>query len=571
VPELNVLRVFVKGAPEVIIRDARDVMLADGSIRPCTDEDRRHLTDLVSSYAGNAYRTLCVGFRDVPASLYATDPSAPPLVPGQSVEGRYFVDLRNEPLDRGVVLQALFGISDPVRPEVPDAVRKCIEAGITVRMLTGDHPDTARKIATDCGILTRTGLVVNGEDFREWSDEHVDRVLPQLQVMARCLPADKLRLVRRLKLMDQIVAVTGDGTNDAPALKEADVGLAMGIAGTDVAKEACDIIILDDNFSSIVQSVKWGRNVYEGVRKFLMFQLTVNICALFLVFIGAVTRYGAPLRAVQLLWVNLIMDTLAALALATEPPTDELLLQKPHGRSERIINNIMWKHIIGHSIWQLAVLLALLYAAYDIPWTRGAVARQSTIHYTIVFNSFVWMQIFNEFNARSIDDHQNIFKGILKSYIFMFVVALSAGLQAIIVELTGAVFKVAPLSWDQWLFCIAMGSIAFPAGVILRMIPVPDRHFVDILQFWNRVYPVRVTRKVRYGDADDEDAVEMIEASLLPNEEALAEIEQERQESRRLQAEENARKLTLYAAERAAAKKAADDLQKTEKAEGAKK
>ena len=428
VPELHVLRVFVKGAPEVIIRDAREVMLADGSIRPCTEEDRAHLTQLVASYAGNAYRTLCVGYRDVPASLYATDPSAPPLRHGETAEGRFFVDLKNEPLDRGVILQALFGISDPVRPEVPDAVRKCVEAGITVRMLTGDHPDTARKIATDCGILTRTGMVVTGEDFRGWSDDHVDRILPQLQVMARCLPADKLRLVKRLKNLGQIVAVTGDGTNDAPALKasphcfgfpflvlqlfwqEADVGLAMGIAGTDVAKEACDIIIMDDNFSSIVKSVKWGRNVYESVRKFLQFQLTVNICALFLVFIGAVTRYGAPLRAVQLLWVNLIMDTLAALALATEPPTDELLLQKPHGRTERIINNIMWKHILGHALWQLGVLLALLYAAYLIPWTTGTLILRSTVHYTIVFNSFVWMQIFNEFNARSIDDHQNIFK-----------------------------------------------------------------------------------------------------------------------------------------------------------------
>ncbi len=375
--------------------------------------------------------------------------------------------------------------------------------------------------------------------------------------------------------------------NTALFAQEADVGLAMGIAGTDVAKEACDIIIMDDNFSSIVKSVKWGRNVYEGVRKFLMFQLTVNICALFLVFIGAVTRYGAPLRAVQLLWVNLIMDTLAALALATEPPTDELLLQKPHGRHERIVNNIMWKHIIGHALWQLGVLLALLYAAYLIPWTRGTIARQSTVHYTIVFNSFVWMQIFNEFNARSIDDHQNIFKGLHKSYIFIGVILISAGLQAIIVELSGAVFKVgrlffpfflcsivvlqvAPLSWDQWLFCIAMGAIAFPMGFILRLIPVPERHFVDLLQFWNKVYPVRVTRKVRYGELDDENAVEMIEASLLPSDAALAEIEAEKAERRRLQAEENERKLIAYAAEREAARQRENDLKKAQKADGVK-
>ncbi len=424
------------------------------------------------------------------------------------------------------------------------------KAGITVRMLTGDHPDTARKIAADCGILTKNGIVVLGEVFREWSDDEIDQHLPQLQVMARCQPADKLRLVKRLRALDQIVAVTGDGTNDAPALKEADVGLAMGIAGTDVAKEACDIIIMDDNFRSIVQSVKWGRNVYEGVRKFLQFQLTVNICALFLVFIGAVSRYGAPLRAVQLLWVNLIMDTLAALALATEPPTDQLLLQKPHGKTERIINNIMWKHIMGHALTQLAVLLGLLYGANQIPWTGGFILLQSTAQYTIVFNSFVWMQLFNELNARSIDDHQNIFSGLHKSYIFIGVLVVSAGLQAIIVEFGSSAFKVKGLSWDQWLFCIAMGMIEIPVGFFLRALPVPERHFIDIMQFWNKVEPVRVTKTSfeRLYDNDSEE-IRLVEANLLPYEQALNEIEDSRREKLRVQAEEDERKLASYAAE----------------------
>ena len=546
VPELNVLRIFVKGAPEMLIAGCSHLQRGDGSLIECTDALREEMGAVVSRFASSAYRTLLVGYRDVPAGPYLRNPEAD--VASKDDNGRFHIDLEEEPLDRSIVIQGIFGIEDPVRPEVLLAVTTCLEAGITVRMLTGDHPDTATKIAEQCGIKTDKGIVVIGEEFRTWTDEHVDRMLPQLQVLARCQPADKLRLVKRLRYLNQIVAVTGDGTNDAPALKEADVGLAMGIAGTDVAKEACDIIIMDDNFKSIVSSVRWGRNVYESVRKFLQFQLTVNLAALMLVFIGAVSRYGAPLRAVQLLWVNLIMDTLAALALATEPPTDALLLQKPHGKSERIINNIMWKHIVGHAIFQLCSLLALLYAANLIPWTTGLVAAQSAKHYTIVFNTFVWEQLFNELNARSIDDHQNIFSGLFQSYIFIAVLVISAGLQAIIVEFGGAAFKVEPLSWDQWLFCIAIGSLELPIGVFLRTLPVPDRHYVDILQFWNSQPPTRVTTKNYESIYGDEQEIEMIEANLLPESEALDEIDAERERKAELKKIEDARKLEKWAA-----------------------
>ena len=344
---------------------------------------------------------------------------------------------------------------------------------------------TAVKIAEQCGIKTANGTAMSGPEFRSLSDEEIDRVIPQLQVLARCMPSDKLRLVQRLRALNQIVAVTGDGTNDAPALKEADVGLAMGLAGTDVAKEASDIIITDDNFSSIVQAVKWGRNVFKSVRKFLQFQLTVNLVATALVFIGAVTNYGTPLRAVQLLWINLIMDTLAALALATEPPTETLLNNPPRGREEPIINNVMWRNIAGHVLYQLAVSLALVYAGDLIPWTTGRVVRQSRAHYTIVFNAFVWCQLFNEINARSVDDdHQGVFKGVLQSYIFVIVVLASVALQVIIVQFGGDAFKVVPLSWDQWLFCVGIGSLELVVGFILRSgcIPVPETPFAVLFR-----------------------------------------------------------------------------------------
>lgn len=196
-------------------------------------------------------------------------------------------------------------------------------------MVTGDNIKTAKRIAQDCGILTPTGLAMEGPEFDALSDEEMDKILPRLQVLARSAPEHKLKLVKRLMHNGEVVSVTGDGTNDAPALKAADVGLSMGISGTEVAKEASKIVIMDDNFNSIKQAVLWGRCVYDNIRKFLQFQLTVNVVALVVAFIGALTGRGTPLKAVQLLWVNLIMDTMAALALGTEKPTPSLLFRKP--------------------------------------------------------------------------------------------------------------------------------------------------------------------------------------------------------------------------------------------------
>ena len=544
VPELDVLRIFVKGAPEICLQEATHVMLQQGNVEVLDADMVDVINAAVERMAGRGFRTLLLAHRDIPAAPYLHQPGAP-INANDASQGRFYVNLDEDPIDRtGLVVWGVVGIEDPVRPEVPDAVKRCIGAGITVRMLTGDHPGTATRIAEQCHIKTKNGIVLTGEQFRSMSDEAVLRIMPQFQVMARCQPADKLRLVKLLRGLDQIVAVTGDGTNDAPALKEADVGLAMGIAGTDVAKEASDIIIMDDNFKSIVMSVKWGRNVYESVRKFLQFQLTVNVASLMLVFIGTVSRVGVPLRAIQLLWINLIMDTLAALALATEPPTDALLLQTPHGKTERIINNIMWKNILGHAAYQLAAMLAILYAGYLIPWTTGTLINQSVQHYTIIFNSFVWCQLFNDINARSIDDHQNVFSDLHKSWIFIGVKVISIGLQVLIVEVGGTAFRVTGLTWDQWLFCIGVGAMELPVGFILRCIPVPERHYLDILQFWNVEPNLRVTRKT----CEEFEGVEFefVEASMLSEKDAMEEIEKEKQrkiEQRKLLIEETQEEL----------------------------
>jgi Ca2+ transporting ATPase len=261
---------------------------------------------------------------------------------------------------------------------VPDAIRKCQTSGVVVRMITGDNIKTATSIAMKCGIV-RPGddfLILESKDFnKRIRDENgkvrqdlLDKVWPRLRVLARSSPQDKYILVNgivesKISANRQVVAVTGDGTNDGPALKRADVGFAMGIQGTDVAKEASDIILTDDNFSSIVKAMLWGRNVYDAIAKFLQFQLTANCAAGVFSVVCAATIQAVPLKAVQMLWVNLVMDTLASLALATEPPTESLLKRAPYGRNKPMISLTMLKNIIGHSIYQLAVLFALVWAS----------------------------------------------------------------------------------------------------------------------------------------------------------------------------------------------------------------
>ena len=371
----------------------------------------------------------------------------------------------------GLTLLGLFAVSDPLRAGVVESVAACRSAGITVIMLTGDHKDTARSIAFDAGILSRgdyATAVMEGAEMRALMGKHdgsdetsvvvqegggggggsseaeggssstpspraaaapaakevrVSRealaVLPQLRVLARCTPLDKFLVVASLQKLNEVVAVTGDGTNDAPALKKADVGLAMGIAGTEVAKEAADIVILDDNFRSIVAAVRWGRSIKENIRKFLSFQLTINLVALTLTFVSACTSGGRselPLKPVQLLWVNLIMDSFAALALATEPPNDKLMALKPQGRDAPLITGIMWVNMLGHALLQTVVLLVLT----QVPASTALFELQpsdmgNTHHDTIVFTTFVAMQWFNLFNCRSVNEEWRPFENFLSS------------------------------------------------------------------------------------------------------------------------------------------------------------
>jgi len=413
--------------------------------------------------------------------------------------------------NKELTFMSLVGIEDPVRPGVPEAVATCRNAGVVVRMVTGDNINTARAIATKCGIYTQGGIAMEGPKFRTLTEEEMDEILPRLQVLARSSPTDKQILVGRLKYLGETVAVTGDGTNDGPALKMADVGFSMGIAGTEVAKEASSIILMDDNFSSIVKALLWGRSVNDSVKKFLQFQLTVNITAVIVTFISAIFdgENGSALTAVQLLWVNLIMDTLAALALATEKPTQDMLLRPPENKRAPLITHSMWKMIVGEAIFQVIVNFTLLFAGPHIftNWfgvlkdeggvmhnygecDKGNVAceeRKKDFDYqkcllkTIVFNTFVFLQVFNEINCRRIDNRLNVFAGIHKNVYFVTIFIMISLVQFLIINFSGNArndstpigdaFKTTHLNGAQWGVCLLLGFFSLPLGMILRLIP----------------------------------------------------------------------------------------------------
>uniref|UniRef100_A0A8C2L4S0 Calcium-transporting ATPase n=1 Tax=Cyprinus carpio TaxID=7962 RepID=A0A8C2L4S0_CYPCA len=473
-------RMFSKGASEILLKKCNKILTATGEEKVFRPRDRDDMVKrVIEPMASEGLRTICLAYRDFPAS-----------------EGEPDWDNESDILTR-LTCVCIVGIEDPVRPEVPDAIRKCQRAGITVRMVTGDNLNTARAIATKCGILQPGDdfLCLEGKEFNrrirnekgEIEQERIDKIWPKLRVLARSSPTDKHTLVKGIidsTVLErrQVVAVTGDGTNDGPALKKADVGFAMGIAGTDVAKEASDIILTDDNFSSIVKAVMWGRNVYDSISKFLQFQLTVNVVAVIVAFTGACITQDSPLKAVQMLWVNLIMDTFASLALATEPPTESLLLRKPYGRNKPLISRTMMKNILGHAVYQLTIIFTLLFAGekmFDIDNGRYApLHAPPSEHYTIVFNTFVMMQLFNEINARKIHGERNVFEGIFNNLIFCTIVFGTFAIQIVIVQFGGKPFSCVGLSIEQWLWCIFLGFGCLLWGQIISSIPTSRLKFL---------------------------------------------------------------------------------------------
>ncbi|KAI6183818.1 Calcium ATPase [Aphelenchoides bicaudatus] len=465
-------RVFCKGASEIILSKCSYFVGQAGKSEPFNDGLSKQLLAVIESMAQRGLRTICIGYKDLIIKS-VREPTTTEI----GIESENAVDWNETKVATSFIGLAICGIQDPVRSEVPEAIKQCQEAGIVVRMVTGDNVNTARSIALSCGILTsdEDHLVLEGRDFNERirdpstgeiSQDRLDEIWPRLRVLARAQPVDKFNLVRgiinsNLNKNREIVAVTGDGTNDGPALKKADVGFAMGIAGTDVAKQACDIILTDDNFSSIVKAVMWGRNIYDTITKFLQFQLTVNLVAIIIVFVSACSVQDSPLKAVQILWVNLAMDSLGSLALATENPTKDLLKRKPYGRKSSLISSVMARNIVGHGSYMLVVLLVLMFAGpsifgFEQGWGRPLYAPP-TVHFTIIFNTFVLMTQFNEINARKIHDERNVFKGLFNNWIYCAIWISTFAVQVILVQFGDTVFTTAALNWWQWLICLTFG------------------------------------------------------------------------------------------------------------------
>ncbi|WOL17018.1 calcium-transporting ATPase 12, plasma membrane-type-like [Canna indica] len=442
-----------KGAAEMIMIRCSHYFERNGSVRDIDAESKMKFEKIIEDMAACSLRCIAFAYKITEAgNIHADEEEAPKLD------------------DSGLTLLGFVGIKDPCRPEVASAIAACRNAGVRVKMITGDNVFTARAIAVECGIITSDdidGLVVEGQEFRNYSPEERTKKIDLIRVMARSSPFDKLLMVQCLKEKGHVVAVTGDGTNDAPALKEADVGLSMGIQGTEVAKESSDIVIMNDNFDTVVTVMRWGRCVYNNIQKFLQFQLTVNIAALVINFISAVTTGKVPLTTVQLLWVNLIMDTMGALALATDRPTKELMTEPPVGRVDPLITKIMWRNLIAQAIFQVAVLLVFQFMGQSIFGVSEATNN------TLIFNTFVLCQVFNEFNARKLEK-QNVFEGMLQNKLFLGIIAVTIILQVLMVEFLSRFADTVRLDLEQWGICVGIAAISWPLSCVVKCIPVSN-------------------------------------------------------------------------------------------------
>ena len=506
---------LLKGASEIILGVCTHYKDAAGTLHLLTDAKRAYFNDFITHMAGQGNRT--IGF------AVSTD--------GALMNGDEYPEQSPVSNIYNYVWLGVLGIQDPIRREVIPAVEICKRAHISVRMITGDSLQTALRISELIGLMSSPhDCAITGSELRRLYNEDRDTLiakLPSIKVLARSSPGDKYLMVKLLQDAGHVVGVTGDGTNDAPALKVADVGLAMN-TGTDVAKKASDIVLLDNNFASIVTAIRWGRTVNENIMKFIQYQLSINVAAVGITFIGSLASSVSKeaIAPVQLLWVNLIMDTLAALSLATEQPDDACLTRCPRKKREFIVSRRMLTFILCHGLYQLGVLTALFFFGHEWlhtvdaysdgcadtqilvsnstheEWCRGMCkeggglitnpaldCHQGRVHTTVLFNVFVWFQIFNVLNARKIFDEINCFDGLWsRSRPLVLIFTTIIVLQIACVELMGDLTKTTGLSMYHWAFCVLMGSTELLVGFCVRRVRISE----PCLKPMEEIFPPKV-------------------------------------------------------------------------------
>ena len=511
---------YAKGAPERVSPFFEKYRVKGGSEENFED----HKDDLINKqaeFAEDSMRTLIFGYKNL------TEEEITKAREENPEDDLAFFNA----LAKGLCYAFMVGIRDDNREDVPEAIKKCHHAGIIVRMVTGDNINTAVAISKDVGIIEpnqsteckniaayyrkyvaekpedaqrgvtqgECPIALEGEIFRvicggiskeKGKDGDLDiklnnreafkHTVARLRVIARASPEDKFILVFGLKELGNIVAVTGDGTNDAPALKQAHVGFAMGIRGTDIAKDAADVVLLDDSFSSIVTACKYGRNIYDCIRKFVQFQLTTNVVAVFMTFLGGIILKDSPLNAIQMLWVNLIMDSFASLALATEDPTDALLDRKPYSRDASILTPMMLLNIFSQSIFQIIVLTVIIFYGdyiFGVPSDRDLEHftwnNVNGYHFTIFFNIFVYMQVFNSINARKLQKTEyNVFSGIMGNWLYLLIQTIILVGQVILVTFGGRAVRTHALSVTQHCHCLLIASMTLVWGFFVKLLPI---------------------------------------------------------------------------------------------------
>lgn len=429
VDEMGEIIAYTKGSPEKII-----------AMCDMAPEDRRAAEDSIASYQAQAGRVIALAHR--------------------TLERGYDFDNERALVESGMIFDGFVVISDPLRSDVFAAVERCRHAGIDIKMLTGDNIITAKAIATQLGILDDDHIAVEAKDVEDLSDEEFSEMIKKIRVIARSTPVIKMRVVKALKAQGNVVAVTGDGINDAPAIKNADVGVAMGITGTEVSKEASDIVLLDDSFSTIVTAVQWGRGIYENFQRFIQFQLTVNLSSVLIVFICVVLNIGNPFTAIQMLWINLIMDGPPAVTLGLEPMRDGLMDRSPTPRNSNIVSKDMLSRIIVNGLYMTLIVV--------LQTELNFLGIEEGHESTAVFTLFVLFQLFNAFNARELGNN-SIFKNFLKNHIMLAVFAGTFVLQVIITQFGGTVFDTNGLNIIDWLKVFAMALSIIAVSEIVKL------------------------------------------------------------------------------------------------------